>query len=68
MDSTDGGVQWQTVQPLIGDTSDGTQQVIFFNTTDGVVLGDNGNENDEATLWDTDDGGAQWTAVVPRAR
>lgn len=66
MVSTNGGVQWQAVQPLIGDTSDGTQQVIFFNTTDGVVLGDNGDESDESTLWSTRDGGAQWTAVVPR--
>jgi photosystem II stability/assembly factor-like uncharacterized protein len=63
--SRDGGVHWQAVQPLIGDTSDGTLQATFFDTSDGVVLGYNGQNNDVPTLWSTDDGGAHWIAVVP---
>jgi photosystem II stability/assembly factor-like uncharacterized protein len=50
---------------LIGDTSDGTQQATFFDTSDGVVLGYNGQNNDVPTLRSTDDGGAHWIAVVP---
>jgi photosystem II stability/assembly factor-like uncharacterized protein len=63
--SHDGGALWQAVQPLIGDTSGGTQQAIFFNASDGVVLGEGGDTNGVVTLWRTDDGGTQWTAVVP---
>ena len=63
--SHDAGVQWQAVQPPIGDTSAGTQQTIFFNGSNGVVLGEDGNNNDVSTLWSTSDGGAQWIAVVP---
>jgi photosystem II stability/assembly factor-like uncharacterized protein len=59
-----GGVTW-TVQPTIGDTSDGTQDVIFFNPSDGVVLGDDGQNDDVATIWSTSNGGATWRAVVP---
>jgi photosystem II stability/assembly factor-like uncharacterized protein len=64
--SRDGGAHWQAVQPLIGDTSGGTQQAIFFNSSNGVVLGENGNNNDVSTLWTTSDAGTHWTAVVPR--
>jgi photosystem II stability/assembly factor-like uncharacterized protein len=65
--SHDGGAQWQAVEPLIGDTSGGTQQAIFFNDSDGVVLGENGNNGDQSTLWSTRDGGTSWNAMVPRA-
>jgi photosystem II stability/assembly factor-like uncharacterized protein len=64
--SHDGGVTWQTVQPLIGDTSDGTREVIFFTSSDGLVLGYNGNDDDRATLWNTTDGGTSWTSLVPK--
>ncbi len=64
--SHDGGAQWQAVQPLIGDTSGGTQQAIFFNGSDGIVLGEGGTTNEEVALWGTSDGGAQWTSVVPQ--
>ena len=64
--SHDGGAQWQKVKPLIGDTSGGTQQAIFFNDSNGVVLGENGNNRDRSTLWSTQDGGTSWRSVVPR--
>jgi photosystem II stability/assembly factor-like uncharacterized protein len=64
--SHDGGAHWQSVQPLIGDTSGGTQQAIFFNGSDGVVLGEGANTNEAVTLWITSDGGAKWAALVPR--
>lgn len=63
--SHDGGAHWQAVQPLIGDTSGGTQQAIFFNKSDGVVLGEDGSNNDIWTIWHTTDGGEYWNAVVP---
>jgi photosystem II stability/assembly factor-like uncharacterized protein len=64
--SRDGGALWLAVQPLIGDTSGGTQQAIFFNASDGIVLGEGGDTNEGVTLWKTSDGGMQWTAVAPR--
>ena len=66
--SHDGGATWQPVQPPIGDTSDGTRQVIFFTDADGVVFGFDGGNDDAATIWATTDGGANWTAVVPQVR
>ncbi len=62
--SHDGGASWHAV-PSIGDTSDGTQRVIFFNELDGLVFGSDPTRSDQPTLWDTNDGGARWTAVVP---
>ena len=47
-------------------TSGGTQQAIFFNDSDGVVLGEGGDTNEVVTLWRTDDGGTQWTSVLPQ--
>jgi photosystem II stability/assembly factor-like uncharacterized protein len=64
--SHDGGALWQAVQPLIGDDSGGTQQAIFFNGSDGVVVGEGGDTNEGVTLWSTSDGGTQWTSVMPR--
>jgi hypothetical protein len=61
----DGGVTWEPEEPLIGDTSGGTEQAIFFNTSDGIVLGQNGSNDDITTLWRTSDGGAHWTLTVP---
>jgi photosystem II stability/assembly factor-like uncharacterized protein len=60
-----GGATWAVVETTIGDTSDGTQNVIFFNPSDGVVLGEDGQNDDVATIWSTSDGGATWQAVVP---
>jgi photosystem II stability/assembly factor-like uncharacterized protein len=61
----DGGATWAVVQPMIGDTSAGTQKVVFFDESDGVVLGDDGQNDDVATIWSTDDQGVTWHAVVP---
>ena len=33
------------------------------NESDGVVLGENGSNNDVTTLWGTSEGAAQWRAV-----
>ena len=60
-----GGESWMTVEPLIGDDSDGTRQVVFFNSSDGVVLGYDANNDDAATLWTTTDGGMSWHSEVP---
>ncbi len=64
--SHDGGALWQAVEPLIGGDAEGTQQAIFFNDSDGIVLGEGGETGEVVTLWSTSDGGTQWTAVVPR--
>jgi hypothetical protein len=53
--------------PNFGDTSDGTLQAIFLDSSDSVVLGYNGNHDEVPTLWSTDDGGGQWRATVPIA-
>ncbi len=60
-----GGASWTPTEPLIGDTSDGTTRVIFFNESDGVVLGDDGQNDDRATIYSTSDGGIVWHSVVP---
>jgi photosystem II stability/assembly factor-like uncharacterized protein len=62
----DGGRVWRAVEPRIGDSSGGTEQAIFFDRSDGVVLGENGNDDDLSTLWRTSDGGEKWTALVPQ--
>jgi photosystem II stability/assembly factor-like uncharacterized protein len=61
----DGGTNWRAVQPLIGSTAGGTSQVIFFNSSHGLVLGNNDNDNENLTLWSTTDGGKKWTAELP---
>jgi BNR/Asp-box repeat len=60
----DGGATWQPVDPPTAGTAGGTSQVIFFNALDGVVLGDDDNNDEMPTIWRTSDGGQQWTPVV----
>jgi photosystem II stability/assembly factor-like uncharacterized protein len=60
----DGGAIWTEAAPTIGDTGGGGQNVIFFNQSEGVVLGDN-QQNDATTIWSTSDGGATWHSVLP---
>jgi photosystem II stability/assembly factor-like uncharacterized protein len=62
--TTDGGAYWRTVRPLIGDTSGGTFGVIFVDSRDGFVLGDDGQRGDRPTIWRTLDGGAHWSRVT----
>ena len=63
-ETRNGGVTWSPVQPLLGDTSDGTLMVNFFSPSEGVVLGFDGRNNDVSTLWTTTDGGERWVAHV----
>ena len=61
----DGGVSWHVVLPMIGDTSDGSWNVSFFNQFDGVVLGSNPLNAEAMSIWSTSDGGTTWHSVVP---
>lgn len=62
--TNNGGATWQPVDPPTAGTGGGTSQVILFNALDGVVLGDDDNNNEIPTIWRTSDGGQQWTPVV----
>lgn len=64
----DGGTRWQPVTSPIGSTAGGTSQVKFFNTADGLVLGNNDYNNEKLTLWSTSDGGKHWNARLPSVR
>jgi photosystem II stability/assembly factor-like uncharacterized protein len=61
----DGGTRWRAIQPLIGSTAGGTSQVIFFDASHGLVLGNDDNDNENLTLWSTTDGGQHWTVELP---
>lgn len=62
----DAGVSWAPVSPSIGDTSDGTWKVTFFNQSDGFVLGnDPRSASNAVALWWTSDGGTTWHPEVP---
>ena len=61
----DGGVSWHVVDPVIGDTSDGSWDVSFFNRLDGVVLGSNPQDAEAVSIWSTSDAGTTWRSVVP---
>jgi photosystem II stability/assembly factor-like uncharacterized protein len=63
----DGGIHWQPVRPVIGDTGGGTRQVFFFSRRDGIALADDGRNNYLPTIWRTTDGGRHWSSVTPRA-
>ncbi len=66
METLDGGAVWKAVQPLIGSTAGGTFHVTFFGNSDGLVLGNNDNDNERMTLWKTIDGGTSWKVVIPK--
>jgi photosystem II stability/assembly factor-like uncharacterized protein len=59
----DGGVSWDPVQPTIGDTAGGPNQLVFFNSSNGVVFGSSSGNG--PTIWSTSDGGAHWSSVTP---
>ena len=67
LETRNGGRTWQAVQPLIGSSAGGTSEVRFFSVSEGLVLGNNDNDNERVTLWRTVDGGARWSVVIPKA-
>jgi photosystem II stability/assembly factor-like uncharacterized protein len=62
----DAGAQWNVVMPQIGGTDDGTTRVIFFNASAGLVFGNDSNNDDGSTIWQTVDGGVRWYSVLPQ--
>lgn len=62
----DGGTLWKPVQPLLGGSDGGTSEVVFFNFDHGIVLGNDENNNEKLTLWNTADGGKHWTSNPSR--
>jgi photosystem II stability/assembly factor-like uncharacterized protein len=66
LETLNGGRSWQAVKPLIGSTAGGTSEVRFFNQSDGLVLGNDDNDDERLTLWSTSDGGAHWKVVLPK--
>src|SRR5579859_4792422 len=65
--STDGGARWHVVKAVTAGSDAGTNQVIFFNSSDGLVLGvDNSPAHPEQlAIWRTSDGGVRWSVVHP---
>lgn len=64
MVTRDGGSTWHPVEPVIGGTDAGTDQVIFFDAHHGVVLGIDSTA-EEPAIWTTNDGGSSWSEFVP---
>lgn len=60
----DGGLHWQADR-LIGDLNGLPAQVIFFNASDGVVLGRRTAAPATVAIWATRDGGARWSRLAP---
>jgi hypothetical protein len=58
------GRTWHTVKPMIGDDGGGTSSVVFFGRR-GIVVGDDGADNELPAIWHTSDGGASWHVVHP---
>ena len=65
-ETLNGGRSWKAVEPLIGSTAGGTSEVRFFNESDGLVLGNDDNDNERMTLWSTTDGGVHWNVILPK--
>jgi hypothetical protein len=66
--SHDSGRSWRVVTAVTAGGDAGTSQVIFFNRSDGLVLGiDNrpGRYSEKPAIWRTADGGRHWTVVHP---
>ncbi len=66
METLDGGAVWKAVQPLIGGSAGGTSEIKFFNGTEGLVLGNDDNDDERMTLWNTVDGGEIWKVIIPK--
>ena len=64
----DGGKTWFIVKAVAAGSDAGTSQVLFFNRSDGLVLGVDDKPPyypQQPTIWWTHDGGARWAAVHP---
>ena len=64
--TSDAGRRWRMVRPMIGDSGGGTSEVIFFGSSDGVVLGESASASEAVTIWHTSNSGRTWTAVEPK--
>jgi len=62
----DGGTHWQPVRKVTAGGGGGTSLVRFFNSSHGLVLGNDDSNNETLTLWSTADGGKHWSAKVPQ--
>ncbi|MGO8872911.1 MAG: WD40/YVTN/BNR-like repeat-containing protein [Acidimicrobiales bacterium] len=60
----DGGASWQA-QQAVGDVTGGSAQVVFFDSTHGVVLGRQNTATAPVAIWHTSDGGVHWTTLAP---
>jgi hypothetical protein len=63
--TVDGGVRWHPVS-LIGDTSGGTIQVMFFGRAHGLATGQGGATAEKVDIFRTSDGARSWSRFVPR--
>jgi photosystem II stability/assembly factor-like uncharacterized protein len=67
--TTDGGTRWRVVKAVTAGSDAGTSQVIFFNRSDGLVVGTDDSPPyypQQPTIWRTSDGGARWTVIRPK--
>jgi photosystem II stability/assembly factor-like uncharacterized protein len=66
--SHDAGRTWRNVSAVGTASGGGTAQVAFFNTDDGVVLGEEYRAPGFISeLWETTDAGAHWAPRIPVA-
>lgn len=63
--TTDSGVRWHS-ESLIGDTSGGTGNVIFFGRAHGLLTAQGGATNEAVDIFRTSDAGRTWTKIIPR--
>jgi len=67
--TSDGGSRWHIVKAVSAGSDAGTSQVIFFNRSDGLVVGVDDSPPyypQQPTIWRTSDGGARWTLIRPK--
>lgn len=61
----DGGASWNADQS-IGDVNGSPAQVVFFDATNGIVLGRENTGTSPVVIWHTADGGGSWSELTPR--
>lgn len=67
LETNNAGRTWKSVEPRLGSTAGGTMEIKFFNASDGLVLGNDDNDNERLVLWSTTDGGEHWKVTAPNA-